>query len=510
MIPGNKKNIQKLLLLLTFFSFAVIGCKKSFLDVSPQGLLTDEAAANDPNIARKLVTGVYNKLYQGGFDDDVHGILFCMAGDVASDDADKGSTALDQAPEAVGFDNFTSDLNANNFYVARLWAGHYKGIAAANGALDVLSRSTFDRVTTRTLIGEVKFLRAYFYFNLVRLFGDVPRVLRVPSGPVDANSDEFVTRAPKDSVYAAIINDLQYASDSLPSKGDPITEVGRANKGAAQSLLAKVYLYKKQYQKAYDLSRAVINSNKYALVDDYSKNFRSKQYDNNSESIFEIGTGTNVDCDAAIPFYVVAQGPRVGGLGGWADLGFGLNTPSQDLVNAYEPGDKRDSITIIYIGPDSTVLWDGFVIPGRNRVQNDRYNYKAYFGRKTDTYCASNNTDHLPKNIHIMRYAELLLINAEAGINIGNVGDALTDLSLVRQRAGLLPVAATIANVWAERRVELAMEQDRFFDIVRQGRAGILLRALGKNFVDGKNEVFPIPQAQIDLSGGKLTQNNGY
>jgi hypothetical protein len=286
--------------------------------------------------------------------------------------------------------------------------------------------------------------------------------------------------------------------------------VGRANKGAAMSLLAKVYLYKKQYQKAYDLSRAVINSNKYALVDDYSKNFRSKQYDNNSESIFEIGTGTNVDCNAAIPFYVIAQGPRTGGLGGWADLGFGLNNPSQDLVNAYEPGDKRDSITIIYIGPDSTVLWDGFVVPGRNRVQNDRYNYKAYFGRKTDTYCASNNTDHLPKNIHIMRYAELLLINAEAGINIGNVGDALTNLSQVRQRAGLLPVAATIANVWAERRVELAMEQDRFFDIVRQGRAGILLRALGKNFVDGKNEVFPIPQAQIDLSGGKLTQNNGY
>jgi hypothetical protein len=105
---------------------------------------------------------------------------------------------------------------------------------------------------------------------------------------------------------------------------------------------------------------------------------------------------------------------------------------------------------------------------------------------------------------------KVLLINAEAGIQIGNTGDAFTDLSLVRQRAGLLPVPATLDAVWQERRVELAMEQDRFFDIVRQGRAGTLLRALGKGFVDGKNEVFPIPQSQIDLSGNKLIQNNGY
>lgn len=506
----NKKYINWFFAFLTITAFSTTSCKRDFLNVPLQGQLTDAAAAKDPNIARKLVTGVYNQLYQGGFGNDVHGIIFCIATDVASDDADKGSTSADQSPQAVGFDNFTSDLNPNNFYVNRLWAGHYKGIAAANGALDVLSRSTFDQVTKRILIGETKFLRAYYYFNLVRLFGDVPKVLRVPVGPADANSYEFTNRSPKDSIYAAIIDDLQYASDSLPLKGDPKTDVGRANKGAAQSLLAKVYLYQKNYQKAYDLSKLVINSGKYSLVDDYSRNFRSKVYDNNSESIFEIQTGTNVDCNAAVPFYVVAQGPRAGGLGGWADLGFGLNTPSQDLVNAYEPGDKRDSVTILYIKTDSTVLWDGFVVPGRNRVQNDRYNYKAYYGRKADPYCVTGNTDRLPKNIHIIRYAEVLLINAEAAIKLGINSDALTNLGLIRQRAGLLPVAATIDNVWQERRVELAMEQDRFFDIVRQGRAGQILRALGKNFVNGKNEVFPIPQPQIDLSGGKLTQNNGY
>ncbi len=508
MKQGN--NIKTLLILLIVAVCLTISCKRDFLEVNPQGQVTAEAAAADPNIARKLVTGVYHQFYQGGFGNDVHGIIFAMATDVASDDADKGSTLLDQAPEATGFDNFTSDLNSNNFYVDRLWNGNYSGIAAANQALDKLDKSTFDVVTKNTLIGEVKFLRAFFYFNLVRLFGDVPKVLRVPINLADANSVEFKTRAPKDSIFAAIINDLQFGVDNLPLKGDATTQVGRANKGAAQSMLAKVYLYLHDYQKAFDLSREVILSNKYALMSDYSQNFRSKVFDNNIESIFEIQTGTNADCNAAVPFYVVAQGPRAGGLGGWANLGFGLNTPSQDLANAYEPGDLRDSITIIYVKPDSTILWDGFVVPARNRVENDRYNYKAYYGRRADTYCVTGNTDRLPKNIHIMRYSELLLINAEAGIQIGNIGDAQINLDLVRQRAGLLPVPATIDNIWKERRVELAMEQDRFFDIVRQGRAGIILRALGKTFVDGKNEVFPIPQAQIDLSGGLMSQNNGY
>ncbi|GAC1424183.1 MAG: RagB/SusD family nutrient uptake outer membrane protein [Flavisolibacter sp.] len=502
---------KRILSLSLLFLLLFLGCKRSFLEVQPQGLITEEAAAKDPNIAIKLVTGVYNKFYQGGFSDDVHGVIFSFATDVASDDADKGSTDGDQSPQGLAFDNFTSDLNGNNPYVNWLWGGHYKAIAASNQALTKLEKSTFDHITKRTLIGEVKFLRGYFYFNLVRLFGGVPRVLRVPTSLADANSPEFQTRASKDSIYAAIINDLQYAADSLPLKGDPQTTIGRANKAAAESLLAKVYLYQKNYQKAFDLSQDVINSGKYDLVQDYSQNFTSKLYDNNIESIFEIQTGVDANCSASIPFYVVAQGPRAGGKGGWSDLGFGLNTPSLDLANAYEPGDKRDSATIIFIKPGGTVLWDGFRVPSRDSVQNDRYNYKAYFGRKIDPYCGSGNTDNLPKNVHIIRYAEVLLINAEAALNIGKPANALSALSKIRQRAGLgAPLTVDVNAVWKERRVELAMEQDRFFDMVRQGRAGSILRALGKNFVDGKNEVFPIPQPQIELSGGKLIQNPGY
>ncbi|GAB4093702.1 RagB/SusD family nutrient uptake outer membrane protein [Flaviaesturariibacter terrae] len=508
-----KRSIKNILCLSlpVALAFSFSNCKRSFLDVAPQGELTENAIAGDPTIARRLVTGVYSQLYQGGFGDDVHGIIYCMATDVASDDADKGSTPGDQAPEGVGFDNFTTDLNSRNFYVDRLWNGHYRGINSANNALKVLENSSIDNVTKRTLIGEVKFLRAYFYFNLVRLFGGVPLSLRVPNDLADANSDEFNVRATKDQVYNAIINDLQYGVDSLPMKGDPGTEAGRANKGAAQSLLAKVYLYQRNYQKAYELSDAVIASGRYGLVTNYAQNFRNKAAaDNNLESIFEIQTGADANCSAAVPFYVVAQGPRAGGAGGWADLGFGLNTPSDNLANAYEANDVRKAATIIFVPLGGTTLWDGFRVPGRDSVQNDRYNYKAYFGRRVDPYCGSGNTDRLPKNVKIMRYAEVLLIHAEAGLQSGHASEAQNDLNAIRQRAGLTSVPATQQSVWNERRFELAMEQDRFFDIVRQGRAGTILRALGKNFVDGKNEVFPIPQTQIDLSGGRITQNNGY
>jgi hypothetical protein len=120
-----------------------------------------------------------------------------------------------------------------------------------------------------------------------------------------------------------------------------------------------------------------------------------------------------------------------------------------------------------------------------------------------------SSKDTKPKDILLMRYSEVLLIHAEAAAMLGN-GDATTDLNMVRARANLPASTGTQANIWKERRVELAMEQDRFFDLVRQGRAGAVMRAAGKNFTDNKNEVFPIPQPQIDLSGGRLKQNNGY
>ncbi len=497
--------------IIIFATVMLTACNKSFLDVDPQGQLTEVQALSDPGAAEKMVGGVYNTLYFGGFGNTTVGFLMVMATDVASDDGDKGSTDSDFGP-AGDIDNFT--VNSNNFILNNLWTGHYSAIARANRAIDILEKSTFDETVKNRLLGEVRFLRGLYYFNLVRLFGGVPKVIRVPD-PSEGNNDEFQTRATIEDMYQVITDDLQFAATNLPLKSG--TAVGRATKGAAESYLAKVNMYSKNWQKAYDLSLSVINSGQYSLVNDYSLIFRENPVGgiggkNNSESIFEVQTGLNVGENAVSPLFSNSQGAR--GKGGWNDLGFGFNNPTADLVNSYEVGDTRMNATVIFIKPtlptnsQGTILWDGFRIPSQDSVENSRYSYKAYHSPIAESPQISNNKDSKPKNIRLMRYSEVLLINAEAAANLGLAAEATARLNQVRSRANLASSVGTIENIWKERRVELAMEQDRFFDLVRQGRAAVVLSRLG--FQANKNEVYPIPQAQIDLSGGRLTQNPGY
>lgn len=500
----------------------VLSCGKSFLEVPPQGQITEEQALVDPGAADKMVTGVYNTLYFGGFGNNTVGFLMAFAGDVTSDNSDKGSTAGDYSPGGQ-LDNF--DFTPANDIFNNLWQGHYQAIARVNKAIDILNNSTFDDAVKRRLLGEVRFLRGLYYFNLVRMFGGVPKLTRVIL-PAEANNAEFQTRASADEIYTVIKEDLQYGVDNLPLKGDAGSAPGRASKGAAQGLLAKVYLYQKDYQKAFDLSSAVITSGRYSLTDDYAGMFRETGV-NNSESMFEVQTGTHRgqdNCDAVSQIYSNGQGPRskaawrnnVNGLQYDGDLGFGLNTPSADLAAAYEPGDVRRAGTIIFINATGgtnagTLLWDGFRIPTQDSVENQRYNYKAYHSpfRETPSCNGYTDKDYKPKNIRILRYAEIVLIYAEAAARLGNA-DGTVKLNELRAKRNLGVTTGTVENVWKERRVELAMEHDRFFDLVRQGRAGTVLRAHGKAFVDGKNELFPIPQVQRDLSGNRLTQNPNY
>jgi hypothetical protein len=415
-------------------------------------------------------------------------------------------------------DNFT--ITPANAIVNNLWNGQFSGIVSANKAIDVLSRSSIDTATRNRLLGESRFMRGLYYFNLVRLFGGVPKLERVFQAS-EGTATELNTRASAADIYNFIIADLQYASDNLPMKNDAATQVGRANKGAAMAYLAKVYMYQKNWQKVLELTNSIIASGRYSLITDYATIFREKAAGgavpggvNNAESIFEVQTGVTANENGVSPLFSNAQGPR--SRGGWNDLGFGFNTPTSDLASVYEAGDTRRAGTIIFINPTATlprtgtILWDGFRIPTKDSVENDRYNYKAYHSPTAESAQTSGNKDNKPKNIRLMRYAEVLLMNAEAAANLGNTATATTSLNLVRGRAGLAASTGTVANIWKERRVELAMEQDRFFDLVRQGRAGAVLRAHGKAFVDNKNELFPIPQPQRDLSGGRLTQNPGY
>jgi hypothetical protein len=529
---------NKVVYILLGFTLLLSACSKKFLDVPPQG---EESPLLDPQVALDEVTAAYNALITpdptgasafNGY--DIHGIFFIAVTNIISDDADKGSYAGDQGP-ALDLDNFTT-LTSDNQYIDGLWRGYYAGISRTNNAINALANAALDSNTIKVRSGEMHFLRAYLFFNLVRMFGGVPIVLSVPNGPRETDSS-FYSRSSATDVYnKAIIPDLQYAIKNLPIKSLQ-SDKGRATKGAAETLLAKVDIYLKNWQEAYNLTLDVINSGQYGLEPDYSRIWRQAGDNDPLESVFEVETGIYGGADNGIPEYCEFQGPRQdNGMGtptmpwnnpnAWNptnDGGFGFDMPSQNLVNAYEPGDVRKAATIISLpqgGPPDT-LFDGFIVPTMvgptNYGSTAYYNYKAWHSENRNNQIEAffGNRGRKQKNLHILRYAEVLLINAEAANELLNTGTAIADLNQVRSRAGLGATPASSQSdvrtaIWKERRVELAMEHDRFWDLVRQGRAAQVMQASGKSFIAGKNELLPIPSAEIAISGGRLGQNPGY
>jgi hypothetical protein len=431
---------------------------------------------------------------------------------ITSDDADKGSDPGDLGTDKDQMDAIT--YTSTSLSVSEVWKGNYQGISNCNQALENVPKYNIDNDLKNRLAGEARFLRAFYYFNLVRCYGDVPLVDKVINANTPNDLDKANTRVSKDIIYGFIENDLNYAISVLPIQY-PATDIGRATKGAATGLLAKVSLYERKWQQSYDLTEQIINGQvgNYSLVPDYSTIWRETG-ENSEESIFEIQGKMGIPI-AAVQQYCVTQGIRGGkftyvGINGRdtsAYGGWGFNTPSEDLLNAYEQGDKRKKATIMQVGD---TLFDNIIIVS---ASNPQFNYKAYVSKYLETY--NGNDDYTNKNVRILRMGEIYLINAEAANELGNTSKAQESVNMVRNRTGLDNTTAASQSdlreaIWKERRMELAMEYDRFFDLIRQGRAGQVLRALGKNFVDGKNEVFPIPQSEIDASVGKLTQNPGY
>lgn len=482
------------LLKITLVGALLVGagaCQKSFLEVAPQGEFTADDFSRNPQAAEGLVNAIYNKMLDWNF----HSFSWNGVSSITSDDADKGSDPGDTGADKNDLDNYTFTPTSLSF--DEVWVGHYQAIARANQALTFLPDQELPAALKARLIGEASFLRAYFYFNLVRIFGGVPLVTRVPDVNNAADLEAGRTRVSAAQVYAQIEQDLATAITGLPVKGQ--TDPGRATKGAAQALLAKVSMYQKKWPQVLALTDSIIASGRYALATDYATIWR-EEGENNIESLFEIqGKGTVPA--KGVQGYVESQGVR-------GQIGWGFNTPTADLAAAYDSSDKRRQATIIFAGE---TLWDGVKINAA--PPNPRYNEKAYVSQTRETF--GGGLWETNKNIRVLRFAEVLLMNAEAANELGQSAKALESLNRVRVRAGLPALTAAgqadlRTAIWNERRLELAFEHDRTFDLRRQGRAGVVLRAHGKPYVDGKHDLFPIPQRQIDLSGGKLTQNPGY
>lgn len=445
---------------------ANVSCTSDFLDVDSRENV-DAADAQTTYDPVMMVNGVYGELTEWDYAFSWLGVT-----EIISDNADKGSSPTDGGSDKLILDNL--EHTAATGSIDAMWTRFYKTIGRANLAIQYTENYGLkDQNYKNRLIGEAKFLRALHYFWLVRMFGDVPIQDLVDSG-------SWITRRPKAEVYAYIEKDLLDAIQVLPNKSEYASaDLGRATKGAAQGLLAKVYLYEEKWQLAYDMAGNVMTSGQYGLESDYAKIWRLDG-ENGIESLFEVqARGQSVA--HGVQQYSQTQGAR--GTGGW---GWGFNVPSQNLLNAFNAaGDNiRRDATIIFRGE---TLYDGRLVP--NTVENPMYNEKAYSS-------ANLGDADGDKNIRILRYGEILLIRAEAATHIG--ADAATPLNLVRTRVNLAPISSpTKEDVWKERRLELAFEHDRWFDIVRTGQGKAAMSANGKVFVVGKHELFPIPNNQI-------------
>ncbi len=482
-------NTYKVIVGLAILSLSLYSCEAD-LNVDPKENQTELDLLNDPANAIQLVNGVYNINLAYG----MYGFSWIGITNITSDDADKGSTSGDSGADKNLLDALTFTSSSPSF--TDVWKARYQGIGRANNALFYLEQLSLESNFKDRLIGEIKFLRALWYFDLVRCYGGVPIV----TTQIDINDIELVnsivyTRKTVPETYAQIEADLLDAIDKLPLKSQYAPEdMGRATKGAAQALLAKAYLYEQKWQKSFDLTGEVMASGQYSLMTDYAEVWRQTG-ENGTESIFEV----QATLQNGLQDYTNVQGPR-----GTPDLGWGFNTPSLGLTNSYDAADLRKAGTIMFI---PSILWDGFVAP--TTLTNPRYNYKAYQSSLKEDW--DGNKSVTAKNLRILKYSDILLIRAESAFRLGNSPEAVTQINAIRNRAGLADVTTvTLQSIWNERRWEMAMEHDRWFDLVRTGQAKTAMAANGKTFVVGTMEVFPIPQEQITASGGVLTQNFGY
>ena len=504
------KNIFWSLLLMTPLLMMLSGCEK-FLDRKPLTATLDDL--NQGGLEGQIF-GMYNNLRNSaGFTSipwlGVHGFR--------SDDAIKGSDPSDGAEWVAPFDQFqyVKDLWATNTY----WDDHYSLINLANTAIQTADSLKLSDQASVINLAEARFLRAFSYFDLVRTFGDVPKIdFRVYEA-----SQANIAKSPAADIYALIDQDLQFASMHLPVKWGS-SFAGRLTSGAARTLHAKTHLYRRNWGTALGLAQQVINSNQYALYKPYWKIFK-EEGENSSESIFEIQghvSANGVDNYGLV--YATTQGIRQSTASGW-NLGWGWNTPTEALYTSYESGDPRRAATILVAGQSDDPSSGGYgrVLPAWERDNPPGILFQKYYNKKVYADPARQRAtgilDQAPwTNMRILRYADVILMAAEAANELGMGKEAETFLEMVRDRArdgnnSILPKVVFVDKdqmrtaIKRERRSEFALEGERFFDLVRWGDATTVLGPLG---YQNRNRFYPIPQPAIDKSLGKLIQNPEY
>jgi tetratricopeptide (TPR) repeat protein len=487
------KNIIYKLFLVSTITFGIVSCDE-FVDYEAYetyNIVADDYFKSSNDYEAALV-GVY---------DVTQWTLYnWMIGEIASDNSLCGGESATDVPGLQKIDDMIHD--AENDQLRSIWQYMYEGINRANYMVENSDKMDFPR--KNELYGEVHFLRAFFYFELTKIFGDVPLFT---SSRLTAGDSATLTRSPQSEVYALIEADLQAAISALPLEK---STNGRATSLTAHALLGKVYLYQDKFDEAASILEPLIGL--YSLPADPQSTFL-KGGENGPESVYEIQhtkESTFWDWGNVAPitegnFGVIHHGIR-GYSGPLYTSGWSFNVPTQDLVDAYAAGDKRKDVAVLDIEAWATSTGAKYATG---------YEHTGYFNNKYIPRAGENNGNNpnFETNFRAIRYADVLLMAAEANNRASspNVSKAQNYLNQVRARAygnssnASSSTGTTLTQeIWDERRLELAGEGSRFFDLVRTGQAASVI----SGFVAGKHELFPIPQTEIDVSN--LTQNPGY
>jgi hypothetical protein len=491
-----KKYIYIAIATIGIFSVTITSCSDEFVSRDPEYSIDSENYFNSKTDYENALVAAYD-LLQSSY-------VNVLLGEIASDNTLAGGESATDVPGFQQIDDMThTQVNSN---LKNIWDWMFAGVQRANYILEFKDKTDFEG--KNQIIGEARFLRAYYHFELVKWFGGIPM-----------NGDKrFVpgdeTKIPRSSVaevYASIESDLIYAAENLSPTA---SQTGRATKGAALALLGKAYLYENKFPEAAAALRLVIASTKYSLVSDYASIFEMTG-ENGPESIFEVQytdvKGASFTClqcvdgNVAVGFSGIRgyEGPKY-------TSGFSFNIPTKETYNAFEVGDSRQNASVLDI-----VAWAAAnnATYGKGNEDTGYFNQK-YLPRKRSSDAQGDLNLTNPNNYRAIRYSDVLLMAAEA-LNRGGINDteALGYLNQVRDRAfgdvnhRISSVGPALTDaIWKERRVEFVGEGFRFFDLVRTGKAAGTI----SGFKAGKNELFPIPLEEIQFSSGNWSQNPGY
>lgn len=475
------KSIQYIIL-----SICLVLCScTGILDKEPIGILDTGSFFKTSNDAVQAINAAYEPLM---FNSANNNFYWAFA-ELTSDEAVTGGDGSRAGLTELDFFTYTSRTSELNDF----WKLQYKGINQCNTVLDKVPGIDMDATLKDRVLGEARFLRAFYYFQLTQVFGDVQMLTKI-TPPAELKAPKTA----KSEIYKLILADCDQAALSLPATYDA-SQAGRATKGAALALAAKTHLYSKNYNEVLNYVNKIKELGVYSLMADYQDNFR-EETQNNAESVWEIqhtnlelGVGNSIN-----QWWASKKVPN----------GYGFAEVTPEYVAEFETGDPRRKFTVASNNEDY------FGVTYKNSFSSTKFSPRKYL--QIDSTASQKADGDI--NVTNIRYAEVLLWEAEALAELGRAAEAQAPLELVRARARnqadsttVLPAVTTtdmnemIAAVRHERSVELGFEMHRFFDLVRWGIAKEKL----PDFQVGKHEVFPLPQVELDLNP-QLVQNPNY